>query len=149
VHIAAAKGLQAQVDKSIELGARVRLAGGHQEGAFFLPIVLENVQPGMPAYGEEFFGPAASLFKASDADDAVRIANDSPYGLGGVVYTQDKAKGQAVARAMQTGSVYVNATMKSDPALPFGGIKRSGHGRELGVVGLREFTNVQTVFIPS
>jgi len=141
----AAMHLQKQVDASLQAGATLRLKGGKGDGAFFFPTVLENIAPGMPAFEEEFFGPAASLFKAKDAADALRLANASPYGLGGSLWTADPEKGLAFAQRMQTGAVYINSIMKSDPALPFGGIKRSGHGRELSVFGLREFVNVQTV----
>jgi succinate-semialdehyde dehydrogenase/glutarate-semialdehyde dehydrogenase len=141
----AALHLQEQVDKSLALGATLRLKGGNTYGAFFNPTVLENVHPGQPAFDEEFFGPAASLFKVKDADEALAIANASPYGLGGAVWTADLDKGRAFARQMQTGGVYLNSIMKSDPALPFGGVKRSGHGRELSTFGLHEFVNVQTL----
>lgn len=145
VRASAAEGLQKQVDKSLELGATLRLSGGHTQGAFFEPVVLENVRPGMPAFDEEFFGPAATLLRAKDEADALRLANASPYGLGGSLWTQNLDKGRAFARRMHTGCVYLNAIMKSDPALPFGGIKRSGHGRELSMFGLREFVNIQAI----
>lgn len=145
VRASAAEGLQKQVDKSVELGATLRLSGGHAEAAFFKPVVLENVRPGMPAFDEEFFGPAATLLLAEDEADALRLANASPYGLGGSLWTRDMEKGRAFARRMQTGCVYLNAIMKSDPVLPFGGIKRSGHGRELSMFGLREFVNIQAI----
>ena len=145
VHTGAAEGLQAQVDQSVAAGASVRLAGGKGEGAFFNPVVLEDVRPGQPAYDEELFGPVAVLYKAKDAEDTVRIANNSPYGLGGSLWTGDIEKGRSLARQVETGTVYLNDVMKSDPNLPFGGVKRSGHGRELSMFGLREFVNVQAV----
>jgi len=145
VHVAAAAQLQQQMADSVSQGATIRLAGGHTQGAFFLPTVLENVRPGMPAYDQELFGPVASLFKAASPAHAIALANASPYGLGGTLFTADVAQGRALARGWHTGTVYINTLMKSDPALPFGGVKNSGHGRELSTYGLHSFTNVQAV----
>jgi len=109
--------------------------------------VLGDVKPGMPAYDEELFGPVASVFAARDEADAVRIANDSIFGLGAAVFTKDVARGERVARALEAGCTFVNTLVASDPRLPFGGIKESGYGRELGTYGIKEFVNMKTVYI--
>jgi succinate-semialdehyde dehydrogenase/glutarate-semialdehyde dehydrogenase len=101
----------------------------------------------MPAYDEEMFGPVAAILKATDEADAVRIANDSVFGLGGAVFTRDAARGERVARSLDAGATFVNSLVASDPRLPFGGIKESGYGRELGVFGIREFVNIKTVYV--
>ena len=117
-------------------------------GAFYPPTVLADVTPGMPAYHEELFGPVASLITADDEEDAIRIANDTVFGLGAAVFTRDVARGEQIAtERLAAGSCFVNAFVKSDPRLPFGGIKESGYGRELGLWGTREFVNVKTVFV--
>jgi succinate-semialdehyde dehydrogenase/glutarate-semialdehyde dehydrogenase len=142
--------LHGQVRKSAAAGARITLGGSPPEGpgAFYPPTVLTGVAPGMPAYEEELFGPVAAVIAARDESDAMRIANDSPFGLGGAVFTGDAARGERLAReAMDAGSCFVNAGVKSDPRLPFGGIKHSGHGRELSHFGIREFVNVKTVYV--
>jgi len=105
------------------------------------------VLPGMPAYEDELFGPVAVVIRAKNESDALRIANDSRYGLGGSVFTGDPDKGEAFARAMHCGQAFVNSMVKSDPRLPFGGIKASGFGRELGWHGIREFVNIKTLSI--
>jgi succinate-semialdehyde dehydrogenase/glutarate-semialdehyde dehydrogenase len=141
--------LHRQVVASIERGATL-LLGGHVpagEGAYYPPTVLADVEPGMPAYDEELFGPVAAILKATDEADAVRIANDSIFGLGAAVFTRDGARGERVARALEAGATFVNAQVASDPRLPFGGVKESGYGRELGVFGIREFVNVKTVYV--
>ena len=145
VHERAAKQLADQVERAVAAGASIMLAGGRAGGALFMPVVLADVCPGNPAFDEELFGPVAAVVRAKDEADALRLANASAYGLGGSVWTRDRARGLAFARQMQCGGVWLNAVMKSDPALPFGGIKRSGHGRELAVFGLHEFVNVQAV----
>ena len=116
-------------------------------GAFYKPSILNRVEPGMRAYHEELFGPVAIVIHARDEDDALRIANDSPYGLGGSVWTQDSARGERLARQVESGCTFVNGMVKSDPRLPFGGIKNSGYGRELSKHGIREFTNAKTIWI--
>ncbi len=116
-------------------------------GAFYRPSILDHVKPGMRAWGEELFGPVASVIRARDEDDAVRIANDSEFGLGGSVWTRDSARGERVARRLECGCAFVNGLVKSDPRLPFGGIKHSGYGRELSRLGLREFMNAKTLWI--
>ena len=117
------------------------------DGAFYEASILDHVVPGTRAYHEEFFGPVALVIRARDVADAVRIANDSPFGLGGSVWTRDSALGERVARQVQSGAVFVNGMVKSDPRLPFGGVKRSGYGRELSVLGIREFVNAKTLWI--
>jgi succinate-semialdehyde dehydrogenase/glutarate-semialdehyde dehydrogenase len=141
--------LHEQVLHSVAGGARLVIGGeaGANEGWFYAPSILDRVGPGMPAYGEELFGPVAAVIRARDEADALRIANDSPYGLGGSVWTTDSARGEAFARAMACGCAFVNGLVKSDPRLPFGGIKASGYGRELGTLGIRELVNAKTVWI--
>jgi succinate-semialdehyde dehydrogenase/glutarate-semialdehyde dehydrogenase len=141
--------LERQVDGSVRAGARV-LTGGERltgKGYFFRPTVLAEVTPDMPAFKEETFGPVAAVVRVRDADEAVRVANDSAYGLGAAIWTRDAAQGERLARRIESGSVFVNGMVASDPRLPFGGIKRSGYGRELSAFGAREFTNVQTIWI--
>jgi acyl-CoA reductase-like NAD-dependent aldehyde dehydrogenase len=141
--------LERQVDASVQAGARV-LTGGERlsgKGYFFRPTVLANVTPEMPAFREETFGPVAAVVRVRDADEALRVANDSAYGLGASLWTKDAAWGERLARRVESGSVFVNGMVASDPRLPFGGVKRSGYGRELSAFGAREFTNVQTIWI--
>ena len=116
-------------------------------GAFYKASILDRVEPGMRAYHEELFGPVAIVIHARDEEDALRIANDSPYGLGGSVWTQDTARGEHLARQVESGCTFVNGMVKSDARLPFGGIKNSGYGRELSKHGIREFTNAKTIWI--
>lgn len=143
-------GLHEQVIVSIERGAALLIGGEipKQEGAFYPPTVLGNVTPGMPAYDDELFGPVAAIIAAKDEEDAIRIANDSVFGLGAAVFTQDLARGERIASTrLEAGCCFVNGFVKSDPRLPFGGIKESGYGRELSHLGIREFTNSKTVYI--
>ena len=130
-------------------GGRLVVGGQLPEGpaAFYPPTVLVAVEPGMPAFDEETFGPVAAVIRARDEGDAIRIANASVYGLGAAVWTEDTKRGERVARDIEAGSVFVNGLVKSDPRLPFGGVKRSGYGRELSEYGLREFTNIKTVWV--
>jgi len=109
--------------------------------------ILDGVRPGMAAYTEELFGPVASIVRVKDQAEAVRVANDTSFGLGGSVWTSDVERGERVAQQLQCGSVFVNALVKSDVRLPFGGTKRSGHGRELARHGIQEFTNIKTVYV--
>ena len=140
--------IHAQVQRSIEAGATLRLGGTPGQGASHYPAtILDHVVPGMPAYSEELFGPAASILRAKDEDDAVRIANDTDFGLGASVWTTDKARGEAVARRLQAGATFVNAIVRSDVRLPFGGTKTSGFGRELAEHGIHEFMNIKTVYV--
>src|SRR5712692_8692873 len=141
--------LERQVEESLRAGARV-LTGGERisgKGYFFRPTVLTNVTRDMAAFREETFGPVAAVVRVGDADEAVRAANDSAYGLGASIWTRDAGSGERLARRIESGSVFVNGMVASDPRLPFGGIKRSGYGRELSAFGAREFTNVQTIWI--
>jgi succinate-semialdehyde dehydrogenase / glutarate-semialdehyde dehydrogenase len=142
--------LHQQVVKSVELGASVLIGGYIPEGKapFYPATVLENVVPGMPAYHEELFGPVAVLFRVNSEEEAIRIANDTVYGLGAGIFTSDLAKGKMLAeKGLQAGCVFVNDFVKSDPRLPFGGIKESGYGRELSAIGIREFVNTKTVVV--
>jgi succinate-semialdehyde dehydrogenase/glutarate-semialdehyde dehydrogenase len=142
--------LHQQVEKSREMGAVVLLGGFIPEGetAFYPPTVLINVVPGMPAYHEELFGPVAVLFRFKTEEEAVRIANDTVFGLGAAVFTADIKKGKILAeKGLEAGCVFVNDFVKSDPRLPFGGIKESGYGRELSIVGIREFVNIKTIVV--
>ena len=141
--------LHKQVEESVKRGAK-RLLGGETpagKGAFYPPTLLAAVDKGMPAFDEETFGPVAAVIRAKDEADAVRLANDSPYGLGASVWTRDRAGAERVAAQIEAGSVFVNSLVKSDPRLPFGGIKRSGYGRELSEYGIREFVNIKSVWI--
>ncbi len=141
--------LHRQVQDSLARGAvAVTGCAPHTgRGAFYLPSILDRVAPGMPAWEEELFGPVAAVIRVADEDEAVAVANASRFGLGGSVWTRDVARGEALARRIQSGSVFVNGLVKSDPRLPFGGIKASGYGRELSHHGLHEFVNFKTVWI--
>jgi acyl-CoA reductase-like NAD-dependent aldehyde dehydrogenase len=141
--------LERQVRDSVRMGARM-VVGGRRipgRGFFYEPTLLADVAEDMPIMREETFGPVAALMRVRDADEAVRVANSSPYGLGAVVWTGDVDLGRALARRIESGQVFINAMVASDPRLPFGGVKRSGYGRELSSFGIREFTNVKTVWI--
>ena len=143
------KELHEQVTKSVDLGAEILTGGNIPEGkgAFYPPTVLVNIQSEMPAYKEELFGPVASLIKASDETDAIRIANDTMFGLGAAVFTQNTVRGERIAREeLNAGNCFVNDSVKSDPRLPFGGVKESGYGRELSEIGIKEFMNIKTVY---
>jgi succinate-semialdehyde dehydrogenase/glutarate-semialdehyde dehydrogenase len=141
--------LHDQVERSLKAGAVLLLGGKRMErvGAFYPPTVLTNVRPGCPAFDEETFGPVAALVRARGAEEAVSLANLSPFGLGASIWTGDPERGAALAADVEAGCVFVNGIVKSDPRLPFGGVKRSGYGRELGIFGIREFVNVKTVWI--
>jgi len=141
--------LAQQVADSVAQGAKVELHGGQAKPgtALFRPTILSNVKPGQRAYAEELFGPVALVLEAKDAADAVRLANDSRFGLGAAVWTGDVAKGEALARRIESGAVFVNGLVKSMPELPFGGVKKSGYGRELSYLGIREFVNQKSVWI--
>jgi len=142
--------LHSQVEASVAAGATLVMGGEVPDGpgAFYPPSVLTGVGPGMPAYDEELFGPVAAVIPARDEADAIRIANDTDFGLGAAVFTRDVERGERIARdQLQAGACFVNAFVKSDPRLPFGGIKMSGYGRELSEFGIREFVNVKTVYV--
>ncbi|HEX6885123.1 MAG TPA: NAD-dependent succinate-semialdehyde dehydrogenase [Planctomycetota bacterium] len=143
--------LHAQVERSVAGGARCLLGGELPRGAgfFYPPTVLTDVAPGQPAHAEELFGPAAAILAARDEAHALELASDSPFALGAAVFTRDVARGLRLAReALPAGSVFVNDFVRSDPRLPFGGLRDSGYGRELGSFGLREFVNVKTLVAP-
>lgn len=142
--------LHQQVLRSIHLGAQCLLGGTIPEGpgAFYPPTLLTNVHKGMPAYEEELFGPVAALIMAKDEDEALAIAKDTAFGLGAAVFTQDRERGEHISlKKLEAGSCFVNGLVKSDPRLPFGGIKKSGIGRELSSIGMREFTNCKTIYV--
>ena len=142
--------LHNQVLRSIENGAELILGGTipQMEGAYYPPTILKNVKPGMAAFDEELFGPVAALIKAKDEDDAIEIANKSIFGLGAAVFTNDLKRGELIAKEkLNAGCCFVNEFVKSDPRLPFGGIKESGYGRELSPFGIKEFVNIKTVYI--
>ncbi len=139
-----------QVVDSVSKGAKLVIGGyiPDSDGAYYPPTILVDVQEGMPAYNEEIFGPVASVIKVKDEDEAIRVANDTEFGLGACVFTQDVERGERIAKyELEAGCCFVNQYVKSDPRLPFGGIKTSGYGRELSYYGIREFVNVKTVYI--
>ena len=140
-----------QVERSVDAGARCLLGGKVPDapGWYYPATVLTDVRPGMPAYDEEIFGPVACIIRVGSEDEALRVANDTAYGLGAAVFTQDLERGERIARTgIEAGACFVNDFVKSDPRLPFGGVKSSGFGRELSDFGIREFVNVKTVLIP-
>ena len=138
-----------QLQRSRREGARVLVGGSipNRPGAYFEPTIVVDVEPEMAVFREETFGPVAAVIAAADAEDAVRLANDSTFGLGGALWTGDVDRGKALAARLASGAVFINGMTASDPRLPFGGIKHSGYGRELSYFGIREFMNVQTVWI--
>jgi len=144
--LAAATELEIQQDNSVKKGARV-IIGSKRNGANYEPTILADVGVGMPAYAEELFGPVASVITANDAEHAIAIANSHRYGLGATIFSKDTEKAYHYARQISSGAVFVNAMVKSDVRLPFGGTKKSGYGRELSDYGLKEFTNVKTIYI--
>ena len=141
--------LDADVQKTVQAGATL-LTGGHplkQKGNYYPPTVLTNIPKDSPAYGEEFFGPVASIFRVKDQDEAIRIANDVRFGLGASAWTNDDTERERFINELEAGMVFINKMVASDPRIPFGGVKFSGHGRELGAVGIREFMNAKTVWV--
>jgi len=145
----AVKDLDADVQKTIQAGAKL-LTGGHplkRPGNFYAPTVLTSIPKNSPAYGEELFGPVASVFRVKDQDEAIRLANDVRFGLGSSVWTNDEKERERFINELESGMVFINKMVASDPRIPFGGVKASGHGRELGAVGIREFLNAKTVWV--
>ena len=141
--------IERQVNESIAAGARL-VTGGHRPdriGCYFKPTILADFREGMPVYSQETFGPVASIITVHSEEEAVHVANDSEFGLGGCVWTRDLDRGEKIARKIETGAMFVNGMTASDPRLPFGGIKKSGYGRELGSYGLKEFVNIKTIWI--
>ena len=136
-----------QIEETVRLGGRVLTGGAVPRGPgfYFPPTVIDDVPRGSPAYAEELFGPVASIFPAADLDEAIAIANDTTFGLGAAAWTQDRGEAERFAAELEAGQVFINEMVASDPRLPFGGVKRSGYGRELSVFGIREFVNVKTV----
>ena len=138
--------LEQQLNNSLQQGATI-LTGGKRQGCNFQPTVLDNVKPGMVAFEEETFGPLAAIITAKNEEEAISLANQTRYGLGATVWSNDLATAQRIARALDSGSVLINALMRSDVRLPFGGVKKSGYGRELSEFGIKEFVNVKTISI--
>jgi succinate-semialdehyde dehydrogenase/glutarate-semialdehyde dehydrogenase len=141
--------LERQVRESVRLGATI-LTGGKRvdgQGNFFEPTVLGGVNSSMPVFREETFGPVAAVIRVKDSEEAINVANDSEFGLGSAVWTADVERGQRMADRIEAGMVFINGMVASDARLPFGGVKKSGIGRELSSVGIKEFTNIQTVWV--
>jgi succinate-semialdehyde dehydrogenase/glutarate-semialdehyde dehydrogenase len=135
--------------RSCELGAELVTGGRRLErpGSFYAPTLLDRVVPGMPAFDEETFGPVASVTRVRSEEEAVRLANQCPYGLGASIWSGDSGRAERLAPEIEAGSVFINGIVKSDPRLPFGGIKLSGYGRELAAYGIKEFVNIKTVWV--
>ena len=145
----AVKDLDADVQKSIQAGAKLLTGGKPLAGAgnFYQPTVLTNIPKDSPAYREELFGPVACVFRVKSIDEAIAVANDVRFGLGASAWTNDPAEREIFINELEAGMVFINQMVASDPRVPFGGVKASGHGRELGPYGIREFTNIKTVWI--
>lgn len=141
--------LEKQVQKSVEKGAKVLIGGKRLDrpGYFYTPTILTNITPETPAYFEEFFGPVALLFRVKNIDEAIELANATSFGLGASAWTNDENEQQRLMNEIEAGAVFINGLVKSDPRLPFGGIKRSGYGRELGIQGIHEFVNIKTIWV--
>ena len=143
-----AETLEIQVQKSIEMGAIAEFKGGHKKGTnYFYPTLLTNIQKGMPAYNEEMFGPVIAFFVVKNSTEAIELANDSVFGLAATIWSENTILAKSVAMQLEVGAVAINRMMSSDPRIPFGGIKMSGIGRELGKEGLMSFVNVKSVIV--
>lgn len=142
-------GLQRQVAESLTMGASVLLGGSplNGPGVFYPPTILVDIKPGMPAYHQELFGPVAAVILAENAEDAMSKANDTDFGLGASIWTGNASRAEKMAGGVDAGSVFINGIVKSDPRLPFGGVKNSGYGRELSAYGIKEFVNIKTVWV--
>ena len=142
-------GLHAQVEKTIAAGATLKMGGApiDGDGFYYPPTVLDHVTPEMTAFREETFGPVAAIIRVKNAEEAIRLANQTEFGLGSAIWSKDIARARGLARDLDAGAVFINGMVASDPRYPFGGIKRSGYGRELGVYGIREFVNIKTIWI--
>ncbi|AZA12179.1 Succinate-semialdehyde dehydrogenase [NADP(+)] 1 [Corynebacterium gerontici] len=144
----AAENLDEQVQRAVAAGANLRTGGElHENGAYFTPAVLTDVPVGSDSYYEEFFGPVAEIYSVDSEQEAIELANNSNYGLGGAVFSQDEERAKKVAEKIDTGMIHVNLGQASSPALPFGGIKNSGFGRELSTLAMDEFVNKQTFYV--
>lgn len=141
--------LHSQVERSLAAGAKLVIGGSfiEKQGTYYAPTILDDVQPGMPAFDEELFGPVAAIVRVKNTEEAIKLANLTHFGLGGSLWTRDTVRGEALARQIHAGCTFVNGIVKSDPRLPFGGIKDSGYGRELSYHGICEFVNIKTVWI--
>jgi succinate-semialdehyde dehydrogenase/glutarate-semialdehyde dehydrogenase len=142
-------GLQRQVAESLAMGANL-LSGGNAlngPGAFYRPTILTDIKQRMPAYYQELFGPVAAVILAENVEDAMNKANDTDFGLGASIWTGNVSRAEALAGGVDAGSVFINGIVKSDPRLPFGGVKNSGYGRELSAYGIKEFVNIKTVWV--
>lgn len=141
--------IERQVNESIAAGAVLVMGGkrGLRTETYYAPTILDGVKRGMTVYHQETFGPVVAVIRVNNEEEAIAVANDSEFGLGGCVWTRDKVRGEAVARKVETGAMFVNGMTKSDPRLPFGGIKKSGYGRELGLPGIRQFVNAKTIWV--
>ncbi|NQV49000.1 MAG: aldehyde dehydrogenase family protein, partial [Candidatus Marinimicrobia bacterium] len=141
--------LHDQVTRTLNAGGRLVTGGAFVDGAgaYYEPTVISDVKKGMPIYSEETFGPVSAIIPVKDEDEALKVANDSEFGLGGSLWTADVTRGEALARRVESGAVFVNGMTLSDPRMPFGGIKKSGYGRELGSYGIKEFVNIKSIWI--